>query len=83
MPSPPRAMGDGGVGGRGEEGAGCKGGKRRIGMGRGVLIEGRKRQRVMGRGGVWGRGTGWGGVEGKKLLSGCENAAQPKRLSLE
>ena len=24
-----------------------------------------------------------GGVEGKKLLSGCENAAQPKRLSLE
>lgn len=56
---------------------GGKGGKRRIGMGRGVLIEGRKRQRVMGRG-------GWGcGVEGKKLLSGCENAAQPKRLSLE
>lgn len=24
-----------------------------------------------------------GGVEGTKLLSGCENAAQPKRLSLE
>lgn len=24
-----------------------------------------------------------GGVEGKKLLSGCENAAQSKRLSLE
>lgn len=38
---------------------GCKGGKRRIGMGRGVLIEGRKRQRVMGeeRGG----GRGWRG----------------------
>lgn len=57
MPSPPRAMGDGGVKGGV---VGCKGGKRRIGMGRGVLIEGRKRQRVMGRG-VAGGGGGWRG----------------------
>lgn len=40
-------------------GVGCKGGKRRIGMGRGVLIEGRKRQRVMG--GDRGGGRGWRG----------------------
>lgn len=26
---------------------------------------------------------GGGRAQGKKLLSGCENAAQPKRLSLE
>lgn len=41
-------------------------------------MEERKRQRVR----VMGR-LNEGGVEGKKLLSGCENAAQPKRLSLE
>ena len=37
----------------------------------------------MGRTRGGGGGGENGGVEGKKLLSGCENAAQPKRLSLE
>lgn len=41
------------------------------------VVEERKRQRVR----VMGENKRSGG--GKKLLSGCENAAQPKRLSLE
>lgn len=55
---------------------GCGGGKRRMAEERK-----RKRVRVMGRMKEGERRRR--GVDGKKLLSGCENAAQPKRLSLE
>lgn len=47
------------------------------------MIERRKRQRVRVMGENGGGGGSGGGMEGKKLLSGRENAAQPKRLSLE
>lgn len=46
-------------------------------------MEERKRQRVRVMGRMKEGERKSGGVEGKKLLSGCENAAQPKRLSLE
>ena len=47
------------------------------------VMEERKQQRVRVMGRMKRGGFGGGEWRVKKLLSGCENAAQPKRLSLE
>lgn len=60
------------------------GGLRVVGVGRGELkgVDGGEEATESESDGETER-RGRGRVLGKKLLSGCENAAQPKRLSLE